>query len=393
MVAGYPLAAVLVSYTGMDTTAITVPYRLAVVSFALVIFASGLFFPLRGKPSVMLLIFLGLYLCRLLYDSYFADNEFAPDALQFFIVVTLIPVIAVTFALDGKFEERLFSSRLILAVAVSLLGFYALLYTGRVTIEIGSRASLAALNPISLGHLAATGVIVAILIVLSRRGIFWIGAAILTIAISIPALFFAGSRGPIIAMVAALMWLGTTDKRRALIIIPLMTAAFLSIPEDNFLLDRFMAVFNGFDRSSSARLEVQTSALADFFENPFLGKHFMDASFGEGSWPHNYFLESAMAMGIVGLAISVMLVLSSFKAAASSVNQTNPLLTALLVQALVAAQFSGSLWGGEKLFALIAAVLALGKINNSERCSHSCSDQGADIAATLARKQPTKLEK
>ena len=340
----------------------------------------------------MLLLFFGLYLCRLLYDSYFADNEFAPDALQFFIVATVIPTIAIALAIESKFDERLFSSRLILMVAVSLLGLYALLYTGKVTIETFSRASLAALNPISLGHLAATGVIAAAFIAFSRRSLFWIGTAILTAAISVPTLFAAGSRGPIVAMIAALIWLGTTDKRRALIIIPLLTVGFLLVPKDNFLFERLMGSFNGFDRSSLARFEIQTSALADFVENPFLGKHFMDASFGEGSWPHNYFLESAMAMGILGLAVSVTLVLSSFKAALSSVNQTNPLLTALLVQALVAAQLSGSLWGGDKLFALIAAVLALGKINNSERCSHSCIDRGADITAALTRKLPTKLQ-
>tara|TARA_R100000544_G_scaffold37026_2_gene26823 strand:- start:27 stop:1262 length:1236 start_codon:yes stop_codon:yes gene_type:complete len=363
---GFPLAATIVGFAGTDTRSITIPYRILVFSLATLILLTGLLSPLRGKPSVILLLFFCLYFFRLFYDTNFANNQFAPDALQFFLVATMMPAFAIALTLDHKFDEALFASRLLLAAALSVVGYNVLIYTGRISPEYGARASLTALNPIALGHVAATACIAATYIAMYRRKLVWILIAVLTLTISLPTLIAAGSRGPMVALAAALIWFGMTNKKRALVIIPALTLGAFLLPQDALLIERFRAVFIGLDLSSLARLELQEAALADFMENPFFGKHFMDASFGEGSWPHNYFLEAAMAMGVPGLVLASMLVIGSFKAAVTCVNQTNPLLVALLVQTLVAAQFSGSLFGNEKLFALFSAVLALEKLNKRQ---------------------------
>lgn len=104
----------------------------------------------------------------------------------------------------------------------------------------------------------------------------------------------------------------------------------------------------------------------------------MDASFGQGSWPHNYFLEAAMALGFLGLLLTTAIVVTAFKAAISSVNSTNPLLVTLLVQSLVAVQFSGAIWASDRLFILFAAVLALGRLNRRRRSTprHAFGEAG-----------------
>ncbi|HBR99386.1 MAG TPA: hypothetical protein DD979_18715 [Gammaproteobacteria bacterium] len=177
----------------------------------------------------------------------------------------------------------------------------------------------------------------------------------------------SGSRGPVVALGAAIIWLTFTDKKRAMVLIPILTIGVFFLPTDNMAIERVLGIFKYLDLSALARLEIQESALNDFLQNPLVGKHFMDASFGEGSWPHNFFLEAAMSMGIVGLTLSVVIVFASFRAALAGVNRKHLLLVTLLVQALVAAQFSGSLFGGSMLFALFAAVLALGIIYRRER--------------------------
>lgn len=358
---GYPLAAVLVSFLRFESSAITIPFRVVVFGLAIFILASGLFVSMRGRPSKLLLIFLIVYMARLVYDYLISDNEFAPDALQFFMIGTLAPALAIAISIDERFNERAFNIRLSAIAVLCLLGYYFLQITGRITIDFEARAALSALNPISLGNFAATSIVIAIFLILSSRNLLSMAVGAFITALSLPILFSAGSRGPIVALAMALIWLSITNKRRAAIMIPIFAIGAQFLPVDNLALERLSGVFGQLDRSALARLELQKSAFSDFLDHPFLGKHFMDPAFGEGSWPHNFFLESAMAMGVLGLVLSVLLVLSSFRVALASVNRTNPLLVTLLIQAITAAQFSGALWGGDKLFALFAAVLAIGK--------------------------------
>ncbi|MFG6501250.1 O-antigen ligase family protein [Sulfitobacter sp. 1A15106] len=373
MIVGYPLAAILVSFMGVDSRAVTVPYRTFVFGLSMALIGSGFVIPLRGKAVKALFLFLFLYGFRLVYDAYLGGNEYAPDALIFFLLATATPAIAIALCIDEQFIERAFAIRLLLASALCLSGYYVLLWTGRITLEVGIRASLSALNPISLGHAAATAAVAAVYIAVSRRSILYVAIAFAVIGFAIPALLSAGSRGPIAAFAMSLVWLSISDKRRALILVPALTFAAFFVPTDNLAFSRLFGLLHTLDLSSLARLELQRAALADFVAHPFLGKHFMDPAFGAGSWPHNFFLEAAMAMGIVGAVLSLVIVFQCFRAAMIGVNRRNPLLIALLVQALVAAQFSGSIFGGDKLFALFAAVLVLGATHRREVRAHRVS--------------------
>lgn len=278
-----------------------------------------------------------------------------------------MPSLATAFILDQDFNERAFAKRLLLLTALGILGYYFLLWSGRISVEIGVRASLAALNPIALGHLAATAIIAAIYHVTSRPTLLALLGAGTVGALAIPALFAAGSCGPLVALTAAVIWMSITNKRRALVMIPALVIGTFFIPTDNLAVERLLGVFNSLDRSSLALLELQRSALADFLDYPFHSRHFMDASFGQGTWPHNYFLEAAMALEFWGLLLATAIVVTAFKAAISSINSTNPLLVTLLVQSLVAVQFSGAIWASDRLFILFAAVLALGRLNRRRR--------------------------
>lgn len=361
ILAGYPAAAMLVNFAGVDSTVITTPYRGFIVLLAIGLICSGLLSPLRGTVRLSLGVFLALYLWRLVYDHSFAMHPDAAEALVFFVLATLIPMLGVALAIDERFSERDFAMRLYWVSLGLVIGYYLLVASGTIFTEIGDRAALVALNPISLGHLAATASLVGIYLALSQPKLRYKFGALVIVALSIPILLNAGSRGPLIAFVVGVLWITISNKKRLAQMLPVMLLAALLIPRDNLVFERFAGVIGELDASVLIRLQLQISGINDMLDAPLIGKHFLDPDFGMGYWPHNIFIEAGMALGVFGLALSLYVFFSVFVILATKLADRHILVSATLVQAFIAAQFSGSIWGADKLFALTAVAFALAR--------------------------------
>ncbi|GAB5447979.1 O-antigen ligase family protein [Gymnodinialimonas sp.] len=366
ILAGYPAAAMLVNFAGVDSTAITGPYRAFVVLLAVSLICSGMLSPLRGSLRLSLGVFLALYLCRLFYDHLFALHPDAAQALTFFLLATLIPTLAVALAIDERFSERDFAMRLYWVSLGLVAGYYLLVARGAIITGVGERASLVALNPISLGHLAATASLVGIYLALSQSGLRYKFAALLIVVLSIPILLNAGSRGPLVAFIFGVLWITVSNKKRLAQMLPVMLVAALMIPRDNLVFERLQGVTGDLDASVLIRLQLQISGINDMMEAPLIGKYFLDPEFGMGFWPHNVFIEAGMAMGVFGLALCVYIFFNLFVVLATKLSDRHILLSAAFVQAFIAAQFSGSIWGADKLFALTAVAFALARFQDRE---------------------------
>ena len=367
VILGYPLSAFIVGLSGVSSRDITIPYRVLVFSLAI----SLLFFfrthPLRKQLDGLVIIFLLLYLARLSYDWLFAENLYAFDSLVFYLVSLVAISVCVWLAVDRSFNDVSFARRLLIFCILFLAAYYFSWYIGA-TIVHSQRASLAALNPISLGHAASSVIICAIFIIDARIKLRWKMVSLISLATAAPILLQAGSRGPVIALFVTIIWFMVTKISRSVYLLPLMIIAMFFVSAENFAVHRIIALFGGInelDIAGLARLEYQKLAFIAFFEQPVLGKHFLDPLLGVGSYPHNLFIETAMSMGSVGLFLLFWILLRVSKRIIASVNSTHPLITMFFVYYFLAAMFSGAIWGGDKVFLLMGLILIFGRYDSA----------------------------
>lgn len=190
-------------------------------------------------------------------------------------------------------------------------------------------------------------------------------------------LLSVGGRGPLIAcLMAALSILpwnisvygltGIYFKKR---ILPLCILAFLGVVGIGFLIvsgyltttiSRILVLFDaGMGKSASTRLQYYASAVDQWINHPIFGN-------GLGSWPvlygsgdvrgypHNLFLEIFSEMGIVGVTLFCLLLLSSFYFFASNKflldNELSVLMFMILIYALINSMISGDLADNRFLF-------------------------------------------
>ena len=242
------------------------------------------------------------------------------------------------------------------------------------------RASLTALNPISLGHLGVQLVIMSLWALILRAripGPFGVaifgGAALVGMYLTI----VANSRGPLVSLfVAAMFALLASNLRRKYWLIGLSVVALLAFAPTVAVVDQ-IAGTQVYDRmfgqsqldevSTVIRFELYTSAWNQFLANPLTGSGLEDPVFG--GYPHNLLIEAFMATGVFGgtLLIAVF-VMSCY--AAYRVLRIAPAygwLALLTVQQIVGAQFSGSIGQATVMWGLIGALAAVVGIASAQR--------------------------
>src|SRR5262249_4885968 len=157
-------------------------------------------------------------------------------------------------------------------------------------------------NPISLGHVATTTLLAALVLGTDRRSIFFRGVMIACAGVALWLLYKAGSRGPIVSLGACLAAYVLPRKTWAH---PMAIAAaicgalgVLAVADLHFLAEALRFAEVGTDASSVEREQVIGAALQEFVKHPFLGSSCM---LSDGNYPHNIFVDAAMAIGVPGL--------------------------------------------------------------------------------------------
>jgi hypothetical protein len=371
VIMGYPVVGVLVTFAQVDSTMLTLPYRGVVVAVGLLVTGLVLNRAIRsdsgrsfGRIDGLLLLFLIVYAYRLLYDSMIADIPGAGGALFFYGVVVIVPVLAC--ALTPRIPDLLFAKSvmltglfvIVLAVVAKQSGMAYNAWADQGLVE-APRLAFEALNPISLGHAAGSAMIGCLYMLVVRSGVILRVLAVIGVAGAVYILLASGSRGPFVAVGVALAWPFISDPRRlvyAAPLLPLLLFLLPFIPTDHPLvanaLERFDDIFD-----ENGRLSLIWTAIDIFIQNPFLGGSYIDPVLGPGYYPHNIIIETAMALGLVGLALLAVLLFRVMRNVLRSDMASRPFTVMLLIQQLVAAQMSGALWASDALFMLIALAL------------------------------------
>ena len=352
---GYPLSAAISQILEFNSGEGSYAYRVFTIGLSLILtiwtIARGTF---RFDPLVVL--FLTAYIARLWADM--NDSTFGfPDIerhFQFFMAVVLVPSIAMA---GGRtwFNER---ACLRLMAAIGGIGGLFIVYVlmimpaRNVGSSLGSRAGLELLNPISIGY-HGLFIVAASLMLLARYRT--VATMILCIPIALLGgylLVIAGSRGPFVALFAAMVVTGLAGRRTRMtyVVAGLVVASLLmyyGAPE--LIASRFQDA--GQDRSSYERIDVMRLSIDEAIANPLLGYAYIEPV--TGIYPHNLLVELALALGIGGFALMLWMQVSLVWNSLGITRRGEWLLPFLAAAMLANAWISGSLWGSGLFFMLV----------------------------------------
>jgi hypothetical protein len=368
---GYPMIALLATLLGLgaETGKLTILYRVVVLGLALYVIVANMRYPLGGRLNGLLVTFFLLYIARLLYDWWIVDLAGASNALLFFFMLVVAPSLACMLAGTHAASDDQFAKLLLVLGSVFCIGTLAAQFTGlaynpwadhgRET----NRLAFEALNSISLGHAGAITFITSFyLFVEGRLSFYWRLALWTGFTVGGSVLVVANSRGPIIALAIALAGFFALRLRRLSYVMPILILAPLIISSDNELISNIFDRFVEQDPfqvnlSNLDRLHSQDAAIASFFKYPIFGEHYLDPALGAGAYPHNIVIETAMALGLVGLSVLGAMLAYAWTQILQFYNRSHPLLVMLFVQQFVAMQLSGALYGADAFFMLLGLAL------------------------------------
>lgn len=359
---GYPLLGLVATLANWESTVVSIPFRAFMLLASLGIVAQAASRSQWWRHSRWLLLFWLLYLMRLLWDLLVVGVPGAAEALGVFVAVTALPSMAIGMAAGPGPNEGATAWRLcivggaVCALATAMQAFgWGAAQTLSEEATLG-RLAFEAVNSITLGHVAASTLLAVLCL---ARGQLTPARFSALLAIGMAAgtcLLLSGSRGPLLALaVCGVAFALATGHWRWLILMALLLVPAV-LDSDGAIWTRI--VTGGEDDSSLERLVLQANAISQFIDHPIVGSAFTELELL--TYPHNLFIETAMALGMVGLATLLILLSRTLRHGWRSLRGANPLIALLFLQYFIAAQFSGSIWGAASLWATVAALSQVG---------------------------------
>jgi O-Antigen ligase len=353
---GYPLVATLVAFLQIDSRQLSLPFRIFVALLSLYIIAVKGRLRLTKWHLMMSLIWCALAL-RLSFDALFAGIDSAVFQLQFFIITSVLPVLAL-WKLNVYDQSRFASAGLILAslgCVMNLLGNYFGVFGGGDLTDTLNRLSTDVLDPITIGHLAVSGIFCCL--VLARHKSFRVQSLIVVlIAVLIVVLVLSGSKGPLLSLVVALAtwcWKRGFSRRFILVVVPVI-AAFL-LYGGNPLAER---VLESEDAASSLeRLVLIEDSIEQILNSPWIGSASVELK--SGYYPHNILVEGPMSLGFPLTFMLLVLLARGLVASLRLLSTDYDLVALLFIQTQVAALTSGALFASFMMWACLVILLAL----------------------------------
>lgn len=352
---GYPLVGNLVSLLGIDSRVLSIPFRVLVIVMSLWLLVSCRHMRLTNSRIALLLIWLA-YTIRIAYDMTVAGIEGADYALQFFLAGCVLPALAV-FTADEFQQDRFAKFAFSLTVAGcaatvlgSLLGRF-----GEVDLTATTgRLSTVALNPISLGHLAVSCIIAGLVIWKRTRGANRV-AVFLGMVLALCCLVMTGSKGPALALIVCLaIWAVSKGAIWKLMLFGLPTLLLVVFAPVSPLAERFAGL--GDDESTLDRLVILRDSVGQIADSPLFGSAFVELN--SGLYPHNLFLDGALAFGIPLTIVFAVLVGIGAIRSLRCLRTGNELLGLLFLQSLIGGMLSGAMFAATSFWCLLGLLLS-----------------------------------
>jgi hypothetical protein len=321
---GYPVVSALPVILGVTPRLFSVPFRAVVLGLAILALPKlvGQFRSARIPTGYALIaLILILEALRMTWDFAIAPLPLDlpwSDYFLLFIGATLVPALALLQPIDRLMLHRAVHLCEVLGSLAVLLTICAVIIEARNGIVRAVRLSTEVLNPISLGHLAVTVAITNVYGIVTDSSRSWRFAAktsgrCVMIPIALVVLVATGSRGPLISLISvtlATVALISLRSPRYLLIALLPLAAIVSVGflTSTLNLPSVDRVANlSLDQSGLERIQISRGALQQFADHPLTGSAVVEYSLRK--YPHNIVLDAMMALGIVGAALLIWLLL------------------------------------------------------------------------------------
>ena len=350
-----PISAVIRLLLGVEARELSFAARWVV----LVACGVGLLGVLVAKQKIRLpmlaLGFLALYLLRMVLDQ--GRFEKSDEDLLYYLAGTLIPAVSVAVMALAWNDQKVARTCAIVGMATCAMILVVSLTdvaSWRSTTEVSAgRLSYDILNPIAIGNVGAMTAIASACLLLEQRR-WW---TIVGLAAGLVVLGLSLSRGPLVSLGACLAAYFFVTRRWRLL--ALMGAALVGVT----FTDGFQEVLRslrlddlGHDAASAERLIVLRYAFAAIGENPLFGTSYLEPI--TGLYPHNLFVDAALALGIGGLLALIWISARSLMVGVWGMRRGDVFLPMVLVYWLVEAQFSGAVWSNSMFWLPAVIVLA-----------------------------------
>lgn len=251
------------------------------------------------------LLILGLMTLRLFYEFYLSESAYLWSQTTKLIYSTFVGgVVAVPIlGLISSFQTIDWKKMLIIIFFILTINcFYGLVSTwgneGRLSLNDHQ-------STLSFGGYSA--ILTILCFSLTKHPIKVIRMLALAASIiAIIALFRAGSRGPLISCIAALIFLKILNKRFIIqIFLLLITVTLIGDIVYDALKDISPVMFERlenmlYEGDTSGRDETFKTAISELLNSPLLGTSPLINIHGFGIGPHNLFLQICMGLGILG---------------------------------------------------------------------------------------------
>ena len=397
---GYAVVAPYLELLGGKTSFPTIMFRATVLLMCIASFA--ITYRHRGpKIAAQLLpfiIFVTIYFLRLIDNFYIQELTWQANpttTLSIFIGSALLPSILLASSIHAVNENEFLSTHL--AIIIIFIAGLGINFETLVAAGGEERASLEKLNPISLVSTAAS---FALLLAFAPRksGILFRYGKLALIAILVGIAAFAQARGPLLgtAIALAIYFLVSPSRQRSTVLrLAVVAILALSIAPTILGLDlveialrRFNLDSNQLDQSALGRLQAWKASWDQFLDSPMFGDKVFEPTLMQ--YPHNVFLESLIAVGVLGTYFLFAHILLSIRYAimlCGSVesNLVSRFLSLIFFKELVQIQFSGAIWANTAFWITSVLVISLGVANKRRTSRLRRKPRELHTAVALAR--------
>ncbi len=342
LLVGFPVVAMVAMLLHLDSQQVTVPFRVLMAVVSLGALVSWHTRRARICFTFPVIASLLLWLCLIARLVHGTLIDPLPGNLGSPVSQVVLLSLGACFLPALAFLEAPSAATLALARRWTLLfGLFAMLavlyvgLTGSANAAIFRRLGTTAFNPISVGHLGVSMLILALSGPPNSGAAVKVGRGLLGLLSSV-VVVASVSRGPIAAALLVLLLVAFRRRQtgalstmrlllRVLLLSVLIGAITLGVMylQENEYVDVAARFFDALqDVSAQERTQMIVSAWRGFLDHPWLGSSFVEVH--SVTYPHNIIVESLMATGIVGFALLCVNASSGLRAAWGLARRATP---------------------------------------------------------------------
>lgn len=301
---------------------VTIPFRALMLIISLYIIITGVVnnkFIIPSKKTILFFLFWLLYVCRLIVDLYLRDIQATVfdnklDYILNAIGICIIPVVSLLFAkdIDTEWILKWFYHILFVALIISL--FLNLNINSEESQQsYGRYGGGGSLNTINYGHQGVSLSLLSLfLISRAKHNIIKITLYVSSFLLGLFVMYLAGSKSPLVALIicCAFFYCSIKGFFKGIFILLSLSLPFFIFTDhiigflSNYGGSFFDRITKALDSGDQSRMWLLGEGFNEFAGSPFTGSAFVLQGQNTGSWngfyPHNIFIESLMALGIIG---------------------------------------------------------------------------------------------